>query len=130
MKIWFFFITLLLPSFWTFGKEKSKDEVEKEKNETKIDYTFLSFLLNEKNSEEFHIPTPEECNSLKELPTGGFILLPPEEINPLCHFLNKDNQSNNAIDNMFLINQLNQLGILERMETSENALCVRDNNEK
>ena len=127
MKTWFFFMTLLLAPFWTFGKEKSKDQAETEKDEQKVPELQLPTCYFEVEVE------PESWTYIAERPCANFH---PVEITilPLSYyeslFSDELQQQNDVIGDEEFINHLNQLGILKRMDSSTSALCVRDNNER
>ena len=110
MKTWLFFMTLLLTPFWTFGKEKSKDNAEKDK----LPFQTCQYLI--LIHPEFFSFTKKPCDYFDN------------EMIPF-EMIEQYSWPNDNANNMF-INYLQEIGVLSHGKILGNDLCNRHEGDK
>ena len=111
-------MTLLLAPFWTFGKEKSKDQAETEKDEWIVPELPICYFLSATDLRFISRP----CETWSDTSSEELIILP---LNNEDSFYLSDElqQKNDFVDDDEFINHLNQLGILNRLDIEGNQVC-------
>ncbi len=116
-------MTLLLAPFWTFGKEKSKDQAKIEKDEQKAPELQLPicYFASEVVPESWPTFVKERCRIVLNTLSGELIFLPYNDEDPF--YPDELQQKNNAIGDDEFINHLDQLGILNRAGAAGVQIC-------